>query len=77
MVVGLASTCRSEQRLSPAQRWADYRIDLARNLREGWADDARHLAQQGDDAPMWPEITTTGDDALTTTLQILHSMFAP
>lgn len=38
---------------------------VRRNLREGWADDARRLAQQGDDAPMWPEITNTGDDEWT------------
>jgi len=38
---------------------------VRRNLREGWADDARGLAQQGDDAPMWPEITNTGDDEWT------------
>lgn len=37
---------------------------LHRNPREGWADDARRLAQQGDDAPVWPEVGNAGDDEL-------------
>ena len=35
-----------------------------RNPREGWADDARRLAQQGDDALVWPEVGNAGDDEL-------------
>jgi antitoxin MazE len=37
---------------------------LHRNPREGWADDARRLAQQGDDALVWPEMVNAGDDEL-------------
>ena len=37
---------------------------LHRNPREGWADDARRLAQQGDDALVWPEVGIAGDDEL-------------
>jgi antitoxin MazE len=35
-----------------------------RNPREGWADDARRLAGQGDDALVWPEVTNAGDNEL-------------
>ena len=38
---------------------------VRRNPREGWADDARRLAGQGGDAPVWPEIANEGDDELT------------
>ena len=34
---------------------------LHRNPREGWADDARRLAEQGDDALVWPELTNEDD----------------
>lgn len=37
---------------------------LQRNPREGWADDARRLADQGDDALVWPEVANAGDDRL-------------
>ena len=37
---------------------------LRRNPREGWAKNARRLAEQGDDALVWPELANTGDDAL-------------
>ena len=37
---------------------------LRRNPREGWADDARRLAEQGDDALVWPDVANTGDDEL-------------
>ena len=37
---------------------------VRRNLREGWADDARRLAEQGGDAPVWPEVANEGDDEL-------------
>ena len=37
---------------------------LRRNPREGWAADARRLAEQGDDAPVWPDVANTGDDEL-------------
>ena len=37
---------------------------LRRNPREGWADDARRLATQGDNALVWPELANAGDDAL-------------
>jgi antitoxin MazE len=32
------------------------------NPRDGWAEDARRLAAQGDDAPVWPEVANEGDD---------------
>ncbi|MBL8383569.1 MAG: AbrB/MazE/SpoVT family DNA-binding domain-containing protein [Burkholderiales bacterium] len=35
-----------------------------RNPREGWAEDARRVAGQGDDAPVWPEFANEGDDKL-------------
>ena len=34
---------------------------IRRNPREGWADDARRLAAQGSDAPVWPDVATKGD----------------
>ena len=34
------------------------------NPRESWADDARRLAGQGDDALLWPELANTGDNEL-------------
>lgn len=34
---------------------------LHRNPREGWADDARRLAEQGDDALVWPELANEDD----------------
>ncbi len=37
---------------------------LHRNPREGWADDARRLAAQGDDALVWPEVANAGDHEL-------------
>ena len=37
---------------------------LRRNPREGWAEDARRLAAQGDDALVWPEFANEGDDKL-------------
>ncbi len=32
--------------------------------REGWADDARRVAEHGDDALVWPEFANEGDDEL-------------
>jgi antitoxin MazE len=32
--------------------------------REGWAEDARRLAAEADDAPVWPEVANEGDDEL-------------
>lgn len=37
---------------------------MRRNPREGWADDARRLAAQGDDALVWPEVANAGDNEL-------------
>ena len=34
---------------------------IQRNPREGWADDARRLAEQGGDALVWPELANAGD----------------
>ncbi len=31
-----------------------------RNPREGWADDARRIAEQGDDALVWPVFANDG-----------------
>lgn len=33
--------------------------------RAGWADAAREIAAQGDDAPVWPEFANTEDADLT------------
>jgi antitoxin MazE len=35
-----------------------------RDPREGWADDARKIAEQGDDKPVWPEFANDGDHEL-------------
>lgn len=32
--------------------------------RAGWADAAREIAAQGDDAPVWPEFANAGDEEL-------------
>ena len=37
---------------------------LRRNPREGWADDARRIAEQQDDGLAWPEFANDGDDQL-------------
>lgn len=37
---------------------------VRRNPREGWADDARRLSAQGDDALVWPEVGNAGDGEL-------------
>lgn len=37
---------------------------LHRHPREGWADDARRVAAEGDDAPVWPELRNAGDEDL-------------
>jgi antitoxin MazE len=34
------------------------------NPRAGWAEDARRLAEAGDDALVWPEFGNEGDDEL-------------
>jgi antitoxin MazE len=37
---------------------------IRRNPREGWAADARRLAQRGDVALVWPELANTADAEL-------------
>jgi antitoxin MazE len=37
---------------------------VRRNPREGWAEDARLLAEQSDDTSVWPEFANEGDDKL-------------
>ena len=37
---------------------------IRRNPRDGWADDAKRLAVQGDDALVWPKVANEGDDKL-------------
>ncbi len=37
---------------------------VRRNPREGWADDARRVAEQSDDALVWPEFANDGDNEL-------------
>ena len=37
---------------------------VARNPREGWADDARRIAAEGDNELAWPEFANEGDSAL-------------
>jgi antitoxin MazE len=37
---------------------------VRRNPREGWADDARRLAELGGDALVWPEVVNEGDSEL-------------
>lgn len=37
---------------------------VRRNPREGWAEDARRIADQRDDALVWPEFANDGDSDL-------------
>ena len=37
---------------------------VRRNLREGWAEDAQRIAEQGEDTLVWPEVPNEGDDQL-------------
>jgi antitoxin MazE len=37
---------------------------VRRNPRDGWAEDARRIAAQGDDALVWPEFGNEGDNTL-------------
>jgi antitoxin MazE len=37
---------------------------IRRNPREGWAKDAERLAQESEDALVWPEFVNHDDDAL-------------
>ena len=37
---------------------------VKRNPRASWAEDARRLASQGDDALVWPELANAGDGNL-------------
>jgi antitoxin MazE len=37
---------------------------VRRNPREGWADDARLIAEHGDDALVWAEFANDGDNDL-------------
>ena len=37
---------------------------VRRNPREGWADDARRVAAQGNDELVWPELANEGDSEL-------------
>lgn len=34
---------------------------VRRDRREGWADDARRIAEHGDDAPVWPDYACDRD----------------
>jgi antitoxin MazE len=34
------------------------------NPRAGWAEDARRIAETGDDNPVWPEVSNDGDKDL-------------
>ncbi len=38
---------------------------LKKRVREGWSDDARRIAEHGDDALLWPEFGNEGDEKLT------------
>ena len=38
---------------------------IHRNPREGWSEDARRLAEHGDDALVWPELANADDAELT------------
>lgn len=41
-------------------------LELAkRRPREGWAEDAKRIAEAGDDHLVWPEFGNDGDDDLT------------
>jgi antitoxin MazE len=37
---------------------------VRRNPRQGWSEDARRLAEQGDDVLAWPELGNEGDKDL-------------
>ena len=47
---------KSNWRELAAEWWAD------KIKREGWADDARRVAEQGQDALVWPELPTAADE---------------
>ena len=59
VLVGLAGTADLQVRDGVIESRA-----VRRNPREGWADDARRLAAQGDDALLWPEVANEGDSKL-------------
>ena len=37
---------------------------LRRNPRDGWAADAQRVAEAGDDALLWPDVTNADDETL-------------
>jgi antitoxin MazE len=37
---------------------------VRRNPREGWAEDARRIAEMGNDEPVWPEVANEADEEL-------------
>lgn len=37
---------------------------ICRNPREGWADDARRVAEESEDSLVWPEFGNEGDETL-------------
>lgn len=37
---------------------------VKKRVREGWGDDARRIAEVGDDALVWPEFGNEGDEKL-------------
>ena len=57
--VGLDGTADLQVRDGVIEIWP-----VRRNPRAGWAEDAKRLAEQGGDAPVWPEFANDGDDAL-------------
>ncbi len=40
-------------------------VPLRQTARAGWAEDAKAIAEAGDDALVWPEFGNRGDDELT------------
>lgn len=38
---------------------------LKKRVREGWSEDARRIAEHGDNALVWPEFGNEGDEKLT------------
>lgn len=49
---------------SPARDNVNEMSSLAPVRREGWAEDAKRLADENDDALVWPEIPNDGDEDL-------------
>ena len=49
---------------SAPQATADKVVAIQNNPRAAWVEDARQIAEQGDDALVWPELANVADAEL-------------